>query len=175
MRILRQKPLHAWLTIALLLVGGFAIYAAAPAVARPSSPAARASAQSGKVRVELSGSVNRNKENVNVDQTQVTPGEVINWNVRMINGTTREVRNVSAVGEIPKGTAFIPGSAGGDGVTGIEYSADGGQTFSARPTVKVKGEDRPASPDAYTNVRFTWNAPIDAGSAKQAYYRTRVR
>ncbi|MCA1683682.1 MAG: hypothetical protein LC708_00920, partial [Actinobacteria bacterium] len=104
---------------------------------------------------------------------QVRPGEEITWDVRVVNRGREGVSNVSAEGLIPQGTRYVAGSAGGAG-TSVQYSIDGGRTFSPRPTVVVEGREVPASPDAYTNVRFTWPAAVAPGAPRAAQYRTRV-
>lgn len=134
----------------------------------------KAPQQQPAVLVTLEGEVTRDGKAVSVDGLQLTPGEVIIWKVRVKNRSARTVSNVRADGLVPKGTQFVPNSFSGVG-SRVEYSIDGGASYSAQPTIVVNGKVRPAPMDSYTNVRFLWDGEIAAGESKAAQYKTRLR
>ena len=129
------------------------------------------------LQAHLSGSVTREGRTVKLeDAGKVSPGEHINWNITLVNSGDAAASNVQPVGQIPQGTQFVPGSTTGD-ATSVQYSLDG-KTFSPVPMVSVieKGVtvQRPASPDQYKAVQFTF-ALVGKGETKYAAYSTRVR
>lgn len=129
--------------------------------------------QQGSIVPALNGEVVRDGKAVSVDDIKVQPGEIIVWKLRVTNRGNQGVTGVRAEGMIPKGTAFIPSSGTGAGVT-VQYSIDGGRTYSARPTIVVDGKTRLAPVSSYTNILFIWEGEISAGSVKTAQYKTRV-
>ena len=127
------------------------------------------------VKIELWGEVFRGDEAVRLgDDVRVNPGEEIVWRLRLHNSGQKWVAGVRAVGDIPAGTRFVEGSAGGEGVTGVEYSIDGGKTFSPRPVVIKDGKPVPAPVSSYTTVRLTFGGRVESGMSKTASYRTLV-
>lgn len=137
---------------------------------------APAASQNSPVKVELWGEVKRGDETLEVTpKLLVKPGEEIVWKVRVNNQRQSAIANVSAIGAIPPGTRFVPGSAMGDGITSVEYSVDGGKTYSAQPTVvNSDGKRLPAPVSSYTHVRLFFGAQIASGAVKLATYRTVV-
>ena len=129
------------------------------------------------VKVDLSGSVQRNGRTLSLEEAGgVAPGEDITWKVTVSNRGDAAASKVQAVGQIPQGTVYVAGSASGDAVE-IKYSLDG-RAFSERPVIRVvEGgvvRERPAPPDSYIAVQFTF-ASVGTGEAKRAVYHTRVR
>jgi uncharacterized repeat protein (TIGR01451 family) len=163
--LLNRRALAA---LALLLLA--AVIAGASALSSPS------------INVKLTGSVSREDQNVALEQAgSVRPGEVITWDIAVANSGGAAARSINVVGDVDDGTTFIPGSATGEGVSGVKYSIEhphDGQTFYARPMVseQVGGEvrERPARPDEIKAVQITF-AVVPANATLKATYRARVR
>ncbi len=114
-----------------------------------------------------------------VEHIQPKAGDEIEYDIVASNaGTTPAVRLVP-VGKIPAGTAYVDGSANAARAH-AEFSLDGGKTWSASPTVTVKGPNgapvvKKADPSLYTMVRFVTAGAV-APRANVAYtYEVRVK
>lgn len=153
-------------TLALIACLVFASVAAAATVLKP------------VIKVHLFGSVTRDGCAIKLDEAgNVHPGENLNWSIVVSNSGDAAATNVQAIGQIPQGTVYVPGSANGNAGTSVKYSLDG-QAFSDRPVVRViengVAVERPASPDQYKAVQFIFPR-VGGGEEKKAAYRTRVR
>ena len=102
------------------------------------------------------------------------PGDTILYTITYTNNTNEAVSNAVIDDPIPAGTAYIPESATGEG-TEITYSIDKGKTFN-KPTLLVyqvetrgKKEQRVATPDQYTNIRWTIPNLKIKGSGKVSF------
>jgi uncharacterized repeat protein (TIGR01451 family) len=95
---------------------------------------------------------------------EARPGQVVEYRVVVTNVSdeTLPASNAIITGPIPATTIYIADSAtpSSEAAT-LEYSADGGQTFSAPPVmIKVENENGEeveveATPDQYTAARWT--------------------
>lgn len=134
-----------------------------------------------EVKVSLTGTVARGKEAIPVEKAgQVNPGEVVNWTIVSHNEGAAPAREYKAIGNIPKGTEIIGGTASGDGAPEVVYSIDGGKTYYAVPQIEVKQPDgsvkKVAAPlSMYTQIRYEWKDPLAAGGKVIATYKVRVR
>jgi uncharacterized repeat protein (TIGR01451 family) len=134
-----------------------------------------------EVKVKLAGIVERNKEAIALEKAEaVNPGETINWTITSENDGTAPAREYKTVGQIPKGTTFVAGSATADGSTTVVYSIDNGQTYSVQPMIEEKQADGstklvPAPVSRYTQVRYEWADPLAASSKLSATYKVRVK
>ena len=159
-----------------------AAFAALALVVVFSALAFGAGAFSPRVNVSLSGTVARGGGEVLLEQAgKVSPGEIISWNVAASNIGDAPAHSINVVGDIPQGTAYVDGSAGGDGVVGVKFSLEHpheNQTFTERPTVHYTeggvDRERPARADEYKAIQMTF-ARIGAGESLKASYRTSVR
>ena len=141
------------------------------------------SAQSGRpeVKVQLSGSVEREGKSLTLDKVEnVKPGDILDWQIVSSNGGNGPARDYKAVGHIPTGTVLVAGSAAGEGGSTVTYSIDGGQTFQTQPIVEEKQADGtvkrvPAPVSMYTEVRYEWSDALAAGGKLSASYKVRVR
>ncbi len=166
----RALPMAA---LCLLVLGGVAAFAQRQLM----------TAASGRpeVKVMLSGVVERDKNAIPVEKVaSVNPGEILDWTITSENEGNGPAREYKAVGQIPRGTTFVAGSATSDGSTRVVYSIDGGKTFSAEPKVEEKQADGsvklvPAPVSTYTQVRYEWNDPLAAGGKLAASYKVRVK
>ncbi|MDT5063450.1 MAG: hypothetical protein QOH63_3909 [Acidobacteriota bacterium] len=134
-----------------------------------------------EVKVVLAGLVERNKEAIPLAKAEVVnPGETINWTITSENDGNAPAHEYKTVGQIPKGTTFVAGSATAEGSTTVVYSIDNGQTYSVQPMIEEKQADGstkpvPAPTSMYTQVRYEWADPLAANSKLSATYKVRVK
>ena len=178
----------------LLLVGGAVAFAqhnatlariltgpakAALAVGRPD--AQEVTSDRPLVRIVLTGEVERNSKKVPVDTAgQVKPGEVVSFTINSTNEGSAPAREYRAIGQIPRGSIFVAGSALGDPSTQVSYSIDGGKEFSSAPMIDEKQPDgtikKIAAPvSMYTQVRFEWSDPLAPGGKLTTSYQVSVK
>lgn len=109
----------------------------------------------------------------------VRPGDLLRYTLTFSNGSTRTISDVQLSNPLPAGLAFVDGSVRASRTDAVaEYSADGGKTFSERPTesVTVDGQSvRRAVPvDRYTNVRWVVRGAVRPKTIVTAEYSARV-
>lgn len=90
----------------------------------------------------------------------ILPGDIIRYRIRFTNLRADSIRNVQFTDPIPAGLHYVAGSAGADREDAfVEFSIDGGASWSDAPTIEetVAGRPvrRPAPPERYTNVRWS--------------------
>jgi hypothetical protein len=177
---------------AMLLVGGAVAFAQHNAtLARIFSAPAKAVAVEGRsvvrepatprplVTLSLTGAIERDSKQVPVEKAgPVTPGEVVNFTMNSVNEGSASALQYRAVGQIPRSSTFVEGSALGAG-TRVSYSIDNGNQFSATPMIDEKQADgtikKVAAPvSMYTQLRFEWSDPLVAGGKNVASYQVRV-
>lgn len=109
----------------------------------------------------------------------VQPGEEIIYTLSYVNSGTDAAKDVVISDPIPAGTSYLPGSASETG--DLSFSIDKGKTFK-KPTLltyEVKGstgkpEKKVASPDDYTDVR--WTIPqVPAGGKGSVSFKVKVK
>jgi uncharacterized repeat protein (TIGR01451 family) len=135
------------------------------------------------VKVLLSGAIERTTgELVPIEKAStVNPGEILHWTIASQNDGDGAAREYRAVGQIPRGTTLIAGSATADGTATVVYSIDNGKTYSAAPQIEEKQADGsvklvPAPLSMYTQVRYEWADALAGGGAKlNASYKVRVK
>jgi len=155
-----------------LLLGLFLLPAAALA-----KPAVTLSVTAEK---EVTTVANGKKVTKLVPATKIAPNEVIVYTVHYANKGDETATNAVIDDPIPKGTAYIPGSAQKD-VSEPFFSIDNGKTYN-RPTLLTyetklpdgKVERRVASSGRYTNIRWTIKE-IPAGSEGSLKFKVRVK
>jgi len=114
-----------------------------------------------------------------IENAQLKPGDVVRYVIVASNTGADAARNLTPVGQVPAGTAFQAGSvASKDGVR-VEYSLDGGKTWSAAPTIKVHtaaGDAiKKADPATYTSVRWVDQKPLGPKTSATFAYTVRVK
>ena len=80
---------------------------------------------------------------------------------------------------IPDGLTYVLGSAGAERASAVvEYSIDGGATWSARPEVVFqdggRAVRRPAPAESYTHVRWTLEGAVSPGAQVAAQFRVQA-
>lgn len=110
---------------------------------------------------------------------EFTPGETILYTLSYQNSGTDTASNVVIDDPIPAGTVLVPGSASETG--DLAFSIDHGKTYK-KPTLLTyefktgdgKKEKRVASPEEYTNIR--WTIPvIPAGTKGTVQFKVKVK
>ena len=106
----------------------------------------------------------------------VMPGDVVRYQLRFTNPNQGDVRGVVFTNPVPQGLRYVAGSAGADRQdVVVEYSIDGGKTYSARPMESVveagKRVQKPAAPEKYSHVRWTVRGSIAPGATVTAEFR----
>ncbi len=111
----------------------------------------------------------------------VKPGDVLRYTLIGNNKGTRPAQNVTMTQPIPNGTVYVLRSATASNQgANVTYSIDRGANFVAKPMVKVtlpsgQIEERPAPAEAYTHVRWRWDAALAPKAAVQMSYQVKVR
>lgn len=120
-------------------------------------------------------------------QTKLTPvdkeapkaGDEVEYDIAATNAGTTPAIKLMPVGKIPAGTAYVDGSAKAARAH-VEFSLDGGKTWSAVPMVTVKGPTgtpvvKKADPALYTAVRFATDGALAPHGTLQYTYEVRVK
>ena len=111
-----------------------------------------------------------------VPAEKVVPGNEVIWTITARNVCDKPVADVVVANPVPEHMTFVAGSAVGVG-TDIQYSLDG-KTYGPAAALTVRdanGASRPARPDEYRAVRWTYKAPFPAGSTGFVRYRALVK
>jgi hypothetical protein len=133
------------------------------------------------VKLLLTGAIERDSKTIPVEKAgPVSPGEVVSFTMNSVNEGGAPARDYRAVGQIPRNSIFVGGSAMGDSNSQVKYSIDGGKQFSSTPMIDEKQADgtikKVAAPvSMYTQVRFEWADPLAAGGKVVASYQVRVK
>jgi uncharacterized repeat protein (TIGR01451 family) len=105
----------------------------------------------------------------------VHPGDRLRYEIVATNGGDRPALDVRPADAIPAGTAFIAGSATGEGK--VEYALDRGTSWSSTPTVVVHAKDGdkivPADPATYGAIR--WTTALKPGASRTFAFEVRVK
>ncbi|HEX3550913.1 MAG TPA: hypothetical protein VHT53_11080 [Candidatus Elarobacter sp.] len=114
-----------------------------------------------------------------IEKAQLKAGDEIEYDIVAANGGDSPALRLVPVGRIPAGTAYVEGSAKAAHAH-AEFSLDGGKTWSAVPTVKVRAADgtmvvKKADPSLYTAVRFVTDGAIAAHASSAYSYEVRVK
>ena len=121
-----------------------------------------------------------NKEKKMIEVKTIEPGDVIFYTMSYKNSGDEAATNAVMDDPIPKGTVYIPGSVFGQDAE-VTFSIDGGKTFKKPSllTYEVKNqsgkiEKRSATPEEYTNIRWTVNV-IPAGGSGQVGFQVKTK
>ena len=108
---------------------------------------------------------------------EVTPGETIIYTLDYVNTQSDAVSDLVLAMPVPDEIVFDEGSADRAGAR-VEYSADGGQTFSDRLALMVRmegGATRSAGSEDITTVRWTLSEAVQPGERGEVTFRGRLR
>jgi uncharacterized repeat protein (TIGR01451 family) len=95
--------------------------------------------------------------------TRLAAGDEVHYTLRVTNPGKQPVTDVQVTKRMPQGLQFIPGSAVGPASL-VEFSTDGGTTFTARP----KGSE-------FTHVRWSLRRPLPPGATALLRFRATFR
>lgn len=139
---------------------------------------AAAQAQAPKPLVITAQNVTAETASGRENKAVARPGDVIRYALVFTNVTAGPVKNIQFVDPIPKGMIYVPGSAAADHPARIEYSIDGGKSYSAQPTIQVVEDggkvEKPAPRQMYTHVRWTVLGSLAPQARVMAEFRTQV-
>ena len=112
------------------------------------------------------------------DPNTVAPGDVVEYQLVFTNITGRPVNNIQFTDPLPEGMHYLQGTAGADlEDVDVEFSLDGGTSYSEQPMVEVvvdgRTEQRPASPEDYTNIRWTVHGELQPDARVTAAFQVR--
>jgi uncharacterized repeat protein (TIGR01451 family) len=131
------------------------------------------------VNIKAEKEVTVNKEKKMVAAKAIDPGDVVLYTISYVNSGDEAATNAFLDDQVPKGTIYLDGSAFGKDAD-VTFSIDGGKTFK-KPSlltyeVKINGkmEKRIASPEQYTNIRWTVSV-IPARGSGQVGFKVRVK
>jgi len=106
------------------------------------------------------------------------PGDVLGYSLAFTNRTSGHVSQVQFVDPLPTGLVYQTGSARADKAVRIEYSIDGGKSWSVEPMVIVLENGRrvskPAPREAYSHIRWTVAEPMAPGAQVTAAFEAEV-
>lgn len=134
-----------------------------------------------KIKAEKETMVIKNGQKVKkmIPVKKVASGETIQYTITYTNTSKEPAVNAVVDDPIPAGTTYISGSASGDKAE-ITFSIDGGKIYQKptlltyEMTVNGKKEKKAASPEQYTNIR--WTIPsIPAGSSGNVSFKALVK
>src|SRR6266540_3397168 len=113
-----------------------------------------------------------------MNKTVAQPGDEIRYTLVFTNVTAAPVKNVQFVDPIPSGLVYVLGSATSAQPARIEYSIDGGKTYSVQPMIDAVENGRkvakPAPREMYTHVRWTVVGSAAPGAQVTAELRAQV-
>jgi len=98
-----------------------------------------------------------------VPTTRLQAGDEVHYTIRVRNPGKDPVIDVQVTKRMPDGLHYIEGSAVGPAAD-VEFSADGGDTFAAKP-------DAPE----FTHVRWTLQRPLPPGATALLRFRATFR
>ena len=112
------------------------------------------------------------------DPNTVALGDVVEYQLVFTNITGRPVNNIQFTDPLPEGMHYLPGTAGADREdVDVEFSLDGGASYSEQPMVEVvvdgRTEQRPASPEDYTDIRWTVQGEVQPDARVAAAFQVR--
>jgi len=112
-----------------------------------------------------------------VPATKVPPGDMVIYTLHATNTGEKPAADVVMTDPIPEHMEYVDGSVTVDGGAKVTFSVDGGKTFAAKESLKVRGEDgamRAALPADFTHIRWQLAKPLAPGEARAVSFRARV-
>ena len=110
-----------------------------------------------------------------------TPGEVLEYRLAVQNQSGAALpEGLALTGPVPSEVQYVPSATPAEGAR-LEFSADGGETFSEPPVMitvtNEKGEEEEvvADPSQYNAVRWLLLTPLAPEASRDFRYRVIVR
>lgn len=106
------------------------------------------------------------------EATEIAPGDELRYRLSYDNQGENAAVDVNLVMPVPAEIDFIEGSAVTNG-TKVAYSVDNGTSFADRGSLRVliDGEERIATSEDITHVRWTFTEAIEAGETGEVSFR----
>ena len=105
-------------------------------------------------------------------------GQVVRYTISAYNQGSDPALRLSPVGKVPAGMTYVAGSAS-DSVAHVEFSVDGGKTWSAKPSLTVQSATgpviKPADPSSFNAIRWTRGKPLTPKGSARFSYEVRVK
>ncbi len=110
-----------------------------------------------------------------VDASTVVPGDEVIYTVTFLNISDEPAENVVITNPLPADLTYIDGSAFSPGAE-VVFSVDGGKTFAASKslTVNENGEQRSATANDFTHIRWVMASSLAAGMQGMSQFRARL-
>jgi uncharacterized repeat protein (TIGR01451 family) len=116
------------------------------------------------------------EETKRVPAGKVIPGTTVIYTLRARNAGDKPATDVVVTDPIPDQLEYVDGSITSAGAR-VTFSVDGGRTWGAKETLKVKGEDgamRAAGPADFTHIRWKFEKPLAPGESREVSFRAKV-
>jgi len=112
------------------------------------------------------------KQIVRAKAANIAPGERVVYTLSFTNDDAEPASDLVLTMPVPEEIKYMDGTATRDGAS-IVFSADGGQTFAARDTLKASmdGVMRSATAADITHIRWTVTGPIASGESGNLSYK----
>ena len=109
--------------------------------------------------------------------SRVIPGTEVIYTITAKNTGAQPADSVVVTNPVPLQTRYVDGSASGAN-TDITFSVDGGQSWGVAQSLTVidaNGEERAATADDYTHVRWTLQSGLAPDQQVPVWYRAQVK
>jgi uncharacterized repeat protein (TIGR01451 family) len=114
---------------------------------------------------------------IDAAKANVGPGDEVIFSNYYVNNGDQPVTDVVILNPVPMHTIYVDGSAGGE-FAKVEFSVDGGKTFGAPETLKVKdknGRERIARAEDYTHIRWVITKPVAPKETGVVYFKAKIK
>jgi len=134
------------------------------------------------VTLKLSGAlvetVDGQVKRLPLEGVTLKPGDEVEYDVLAGNAGSSAAYKLTPAARIPAGTAYVAGSAKAPDAT-VQFSLDGGKTWSAAPTITLTTPAGPvtkkADPSRFTSIRFLQSGALAPGAKALYSYEVRVK
>jgi uncharacterized repeat protein (TIGR01451 family) len=113
-----------------------------------------------------------------IDGVALQPGETVRYTIVATNVGTDPALGLRPTARIPAGTAYDVGSASKNAQR-VEFSIDGGKTWSTSPMVRVQTQtgvvEKKADPSLYTMLRWVGGNAIGPKVTQVYSYAVRIK
>jgi uncharacterized repeat protein (TIGR01451 family) len=107
------------------------------------------------------------------------PGDLVRYDVVATNSGADPASHLIPVARVPVGTTYEAGSASIAAAARIEFSLDGGKTWSSKPSIVVKTSsgtlEKAAPVTAYTALRWVDDTTLAPNRSVAYSYEVRVK
>jgi uncharacterized repeat protein (TIGR01451 family) len=107
------------------------------------------------------------------------PGDEVRYIIVATNAGPSAATHLVPQGKIPKSTSYEIGSASRSDALRVEFSIDGGKTWSVKPMVMAPSAagpvEKPADVSLYTMLRWIGASPLAPNTSKTYTYQVRIK